>query len=192
MKNIVVATVMACFTLSVWAHGGEDHDEPASAPVQVGQAPRAVAQTEDFELVAVLTGNADGHAGGAGATTAPVLTLYLDRFATNVPVAGATVELESGAFKAVAKQTAPGVYTVSGQAFARPGRYPLTVSVDSIDGADLLDTTLQYDAPVAKADASAHPVWRAPWAWGLGGALLLSAAGVTWGRRRARNASIRG
>lgn len=166
--------VMAGAVLSAWAHGGEDHDHgapaPAPAPVQVGQAPRAAAQTEEFEMVAVLQG------------TPPVLTLYVDRFASNAPVEGATVELESGAFKAVAKVVAPGVYTVPGQAFSQPGRYPLTVSVQTTDGADLLDAILQYEAPVAKAAAPAAS-GRGLWAWGGGVVALLVAAGLVLRRR---------
>jgi hypothetical protein len=83
-------------------------------------SPRTSAQSEEFELVAVL---AEGK-----------LTLYLDRYADNAPVPDAEVEVESGAFKAVAAQVAPGVYTVPGQAFAQPGKHPLTISVQAGDG----------------------------------------------------------
>lgn len=163
---------MAFAALSAWAHGGEDHDHgaPASAPVQMGQAPRASAQTEDFEMVAVLQG------------TPPVLTLYVDRFARNEPVDGAIVELESGALKVVAKPVAPGVYTVPGQAFSQPGRYPLTVSVQTADGADLLDAILQYEAPVAQA-AAPGLAGRGLWAWGAGVVALVTAASLARRRR---------
>ncbi|MES2089528.1 MAG: hypothetical protein V4532_06065, partial [Pseudomonadota bacterium] len=97
MNRWLVTLVMSLCACSVGAHGGEDHGEPAATPVLLGQAPRAQAQTEDFELVAVLT-----QAVAAESKASPVLTLYLDRFATNQPVGGATVEVESGAFKAVA------------------------------------------------------------------------------------------
>jgi hypothetical protein len=118
-----------------------------------------------------------------------VLTLYLDRFATNAPVAGATVEVESGAFKAVAKQVEPGVYTVAGQVFAKPGRYPLTVSVQTDDGADLLEALLQYEAPKAAAPESA-PAWRKLGGWAAGLALVLIIAGWAWRRRRPGTSSI--
>ena len=128
-------------------------------------------------------------------TVAPVLTLYLDRFATNAPVGGATVEVESGAFKAVAKQVEPGVYTVAGQAFAKPGRYPLTISVQSDDGADLLDASLQYEAPKASASTpslASAPVWRKLAGWVVGTALVLAIAGWAWRRRRTGTSSIEG
>jgi cobalt-zinc-cadmium efflux system membrane fusion protein len=171
---------MALCVLPAWPHGGEDHgDSPLPPLVQAGQAPRAEAQTDDFELVAVLTG-AD--------TATPLLTLYLDRFDTNEPVPDATIEVESGAFKATAKQVSPGVYSVPGQAWAKPGRYPLTISVESAVGADLLGTTLQYEAPVAKV-AAAQPLWRSPWAWGAGVVLLLTV--IVWVvRRRSARAAL--
>lgn len=185
-----MACALACGALTAGAHGGEDHGEAAAAPVQVGQAPRAVAQTDDFELVMVLTG---AQASGEPPTIPPVLTLYLDRFATNAPVAGATVEVESGAFKAVAKQVEPGVYTVAGQVFAKPGRYPLTVSVQTDDGADLLEASLQYEAPKASASTSSPesaPAWRKLGGWAAGLALVLIIAVWAWRRGRAGTSSI--
>jgi hypothetical protein len=185
-----------------WAHGGEDHGEAAPAPVaQAGIAPRAAAETEDFELVAVLTGGMSDGRDSSEATKQPVLTLYLDRFTTNQPVQGATVEVESGAFKAVAQAKLPGVYTLPGRAFTKPGRYPLTVSVQTADGADLLDATLVNDAPgadgalaaagKAKGPATASLLAR-PWAWAAGlGLLLLALGGVAWARRRARASTYR-
>ena len=190
MKRTLIASVLACGALSALAHGGEDHGEPAAAPVQVGQAQRAAAQTDDFEIVMVLTGaQAPGEPEHDHPAAPPVLNLYLDRFATNAPVGGATVEVESGAFKAVAKQIEPGVYTVSGQAFAKSGRYPLTVSVQTDDGADLLEASLQYEAPKAAVSASTS-TWRKSGGWAAGLALVLVIAGRVWRRRRAGTSSI--
>lgn len=190
MKRTLIACALAWGALTAGAHGGEDHGEAAAAPVQGGQAPRAAAQTDDFELVVVLTGaHASGEPEHDHPTVQPVLTLYLDRFATNAPVGGATVEVESGAFKAEAKQVEPGVYTVSGQIFAKPGRYPLTVSVQTDDGADLLEASLQYEAPKAAAPES-NFAWRKPGGWVAGLALVLIIAGWAWRRRHAGTASI--
>ena len=183
MRKTWIACAFAWSALTAGAHGGEDHGEVATAPIQVGQAPRAAAQTDDFELVMVLT--------GAQASGAPVLTLYLDRFATNVPVAGATVEVESGAFKAMAKQVEPGVYTVAGAAFAKPGRYPLTVSVQTDEGADLLEASLQHEAHQAAAPAS-DSVWRKWRGWAFGTVLVLVIAGWAWRRRSPGISSIKG
>jgi hypothetical protein len=152
----------------VWAHEGEDHGAQAT-PASVGEiAPRATAQTEEFELVAVLEGGQ--------------LSLSLDRFATNEPVADAQVEVESGAFRAVATQVAPGLYALSGDSFTHPGRYPLLIEVEVGDSADLLTTTLAVAA--ATTDVTPAPPWR-EWAlWGGPVALLLAVTGLVAMRRR--------
>ena len=188
MKKWLIASALACTALTVSAHGGEDHGEAAAAPPPAQQAPRASAQTDDFELVAVLTGvHKPGASEHEHPAAGPVLTLYLDHYAPNAPVAGATVEVESGAFKAVAQQVAPGEYTVAAVALAQPGRYPLTVSVQTQEGADLLDAVLQvlqYQAPASAAPAPT-PVWlnwRSWGGWAAGLVLLLAAA--AWLRRR--------
>jgi hypothetical protein len=175
MNRLLLALLAAFAAVSAQAHGGEDHGAEAASPPppQAGQAPRASAQTEEFELVAVLD---------RGGAPPPVLTLYLDRYGTNQPVADATVEVESGAFKATARPAAPGVYTVPGVAFAAPGRHPLTVSVQTADSADLLDATLQTEATAAVAAAAGPGVPR--WAWALPLAALLAAAAYAWTRRR--------
>lgn len=183
MNKTLLAVLMWCLATSAWTHGGEDHDHEPSVASQVpaGQVPKVSAETDDFELVAVL----NGAAGVDGAQLPPVLTLYLDRFASNRPVVGATIEVESGAFKAVAKAVADGVYTVPGQAFARPGRYPLTVSVQSAEGSDLLEATLQNDTSPVLA-ASTLPTRYARWAVWLGAAALLLLVGMALARRRGR------
>lgn len=167
MKTLISLLLLTFPAFSAWAHGGEDHgDGPAPAAV-ADVAPRAVAQSEDFELVAVL---AQGK-----------LTLYLDRYADNGPVADAEIEVESGAFKAVAKQVAPGVYAAPGEAFVKAGKYPLTFSVQAGESADLLSATLAVDGAAAGV---AHTHSRGEWAIWAAGALLAAAAGMLILRRR--------
>lgn len=158
------------------AHEGHDHGPalPAIAAAQSG--PRATAESEEYELVAALE--------------AGTLSLYLDRYASNEPVSQASIEVESGAFKAVAQAAGAGVYQVSGAAFAQPGKYSLTFTVQDGDNFDLLATSLDVPASPAVAGASpasADTVWRA---WGpIAGALVLGLlallAAVTLWRRRA-------
>jgi len=72
----------AAIAFQAWAGGdasdGHTHGAPApaAAPIIAG-APRAVAATEDFEVVAILEGKQ--------------LVVYVDRFASNEPVAKAKV-----------------------------------------------------------------------------------------------------
>lgn len=174
MKHFITFIAAALFALAAWPHGGEDHSHDAAAPAMAKDiAPRATTQTEDFELVAVL---ADGK-----------LTLFLDRFASNEPVADAEIEVESGAFKAVAAQLAPGIYALPGEAFANPGKYPLAISVQAGDTADLLTATLDLAPPaVSVAHATGWDKWATRVAWGASGALLLAGAGLVAVRRRHR------
>lgn len=168
MKIVTVFIAALLLAAQAWSHGGEDHSHDAAPALAQDAAPRAVAQTEDFELVAVLAGGR--------------LTVYLDRYADNAPIADAEIELESGAAKAVAVQMAPGVYALPGDPFARPGKHPLTFSVQAGDTADLLTATLELAAPVALA---AHETgWRAWTLWGAAGSLLLASVGLVAVRRK--------
>lgn len=132
-------------------------------------APRAYAQTEDFEMVAQLQGT--------------TLTITLDRFATNTPVADAQIEVESGAvLKAQARQIAPGVYTVKADALATPGNHALSFSVQAGDASDLLATTLDTTPHVEKL-VHVHR-WGEWTSWTLSAVLLFAGIGLVTVRRR--------
>ena len=73
---------------SLWAHGGEDHSDHAEeakpAPVLAPAGMTGMRlewQSPDVELLGILQ--------------ADQLTLYADHFATNEPLANASIELES-------------------------------------------------------------------------------------------------
>ena len=177
VRNYFVALTIA---LSALAHAGGDasdghsHGEATKPSMTADVGPRASAQTEEFELVAVLEGRK--------------LTLYLDRFATNQPVADAKIEVESGVIKAVATQVSPGVYSLPGEAFANPGKYPLAISVQAGDSGDLLTVTLDLPRAVAGAAPAAGTAPVISWSnWaveGAAGALLLAGAALAAVRRR--------
>lgn len=159
--TVLVSAMLASASWVAAAHGGEDHGGETPAAISIPLAPRAYAQTEDFELVAQLQGT--------------TLNITLDRFSTNVPVADAQIEVESGtAFKAQAQQISPGVYTVNADALAAPGKYVLSFSVQTNDAADLLATTLDISAP-AQALAHVHG-WTEWTAWIVSGVVM--AAGL--------------
>ncbi len=176
----IVAMILTLTSAPAWSHGGEDHGDTPTPSTPTQQAPRASAQTDSFELVAVLT--------QGDAPQAPTLTIYLDKVDTNEPVDQASIDVESGAFKASAKPVAPGVYSVPAAALAKPGRYPLTFTVQSADNADLLDATLvttPHEATAgheAQEPQSSAAGLRARWPWLAAGATLLIAA--AWLGRR--------
>jgi len=163
--------VLALIPGSVFAdegHGG--HGAPSSAlPAALG--PRLEAQSENFELVAVLEGGK--------------LTLYLDRFATNEPVADAAIEIEGGAFKATAQPAGEGLYTVAADALTKSGQYPLVFTIRAAGEIDLLNGTLTVPQP---AGQSAHGHTWSEWLLWLTSAFVV-VAGVVWlWRRRYRTA----
>ncbi|MDP2811635.1 MAG: hypothetical protein Q8O34_15965 [Rhodocyclaceae bacterium] len=135
--------------------------------------PRAVAATEDFEVVAVLEGKQ--------------LVVYVDRFASNEPVAKAKVEVEGAGLKGLASEAAPGTYVMNVAAAIVPGKHPLTISIEAGDTADLLGATLDTSQPVV-IDVDA-PGWSSRVVWSV--AALLLAAGALLVVRRSKAKGIR-
>jgi hypothetical protein len=176
VRHIALAASL-CIAGVTWAapgaHGpdGEHLDGAGHAHSVSSAAPRMEAKSEDFELVATL---ADDE-----------LSILIDRFATNEPVLGATVEIQTGEVKAVAKFHADhGDYAVADAGFLKalavPGEHALVVTVNTGKESDLLDGVLKVEAPSAE---HAHGVPR--WLWGTGAVIVLAAAvGWVWARRR--------
>ena len=173
-RALLLATVIA---FPAWAGGdASDGHTHAAAPVPATVAaplatPRAIAATEDFEVVAVLEGKQ--------------LVVYVDRFASNEPVAKAKVEVEGAGLKGLAKEAAPGTYVMDLAAALAPAKHALTISIEAGDTADLLSATLDTSQPVV-AEADAHG-WTRRAVW-IVAALLLLAAGalLVFRRRKAR------
>ena len=88
LRALAVTAILYGTIAPALAHEGHDHEE--QQPVSAGALPRGEADSGAFEIVAIVHGEN--------------LEIYLDRFATNEPVAGATVEVESpgGPVRAVA------------------------------------------------------------------------------------------
>lgn len=168
---LLLATAIA---FPAWAGGdasdGHTHGAPVAAPVPVtASAPRAVSATEDFEVVAILEGR---H-----------LVVYVDRFASNEPVAKAKVEVEGAGLKGLASEAAPGTYVMDLAAALPPAKHALTISIEAGDTADLLSATLDTSQPVVAA-ADAHG-WTRRTVW-IVAALLLLAVGTLLAVRRNR------
>ena len=112
---------------SLLAHDGHDHGAPPPAAIS-NLAPRTEAASEQYELVAIARGGD--------------LVIYLDRFATNESVDGASIEVETPAGPQPARAMANEPYRLSAPWSGKPGSYDLifTVSKDGID--DVLPATL--------------------------------------------------
>lgn len=156
LRVLAVRLALAAAALSAGpalAHDGHDHGAaPAAPPSQA--APRAEAASSGFELVAV-----------AGSET---VRLYLDRFATNAPVNGASVLVETpdGPVEAVA--AGDGIYDLAAPWLARSRRHDLLATVTAEGETDVLALDLHLPEPSAAAAAGAAspssaetPAWLA-------------------------------
>jgi hypothetical protein len=118
------------------AHGpnGEHLDVGGAGAGPANAVPRLESHSDTFELVATLAGDE--------------LSILVDRYDTNEPVLGATVEVESGPLKAVAKfHTDHGDYAVDSkpllEQLSRPGEHPLVITIVAGDQSDLLEGMLK-------------------------------------------------
>ena len=166
-----IAVALFAVTLSAFGHGGEDHDAPPPA-VNQAVAPRAIASTDDFEVVAVLEDKK--------------LVIYVDAFASNEPVANAKVEIDRAGLKGVAREAAPGTYVVDLAESLPNGKHGLTIAIEAGDTADLLSATLDTSAP-DQGEVHVHN-WSERVIWII--ALLLAFAGgmLVFARRRGNKA----
>ncbi|MBB4845814.1 hypothetical protein HNP55_004366 [Paucibacter oligotrophus] len=170
----ILALALGLSALAAWAssgaHGpnGEHLDAQAPGTAAVSSAPRLEARSELFELVARLDGGE--------------LSILIDRYASNEPLLGADVELESGPLKAKAKFHADlGDYAVDDPALLKllstPGEHPLIITVLAGAESDLLDGVLHVAAGTARDAAHGPGGDQGPgsgwWRWALGAAILL-------------------
>ncbi|MEH2537902.1 MULTISPECIES: efflux RND transporter periplasmic adaptor subunit [unclassified Bradyrhizobium] len=144
-RAIAFAVVATCATpTAAPAHEGHDHaDEP---PASVSAAPRGEAASAEFELVAVARGDA--------------IDIYVDRFATNEPVTGASLVVETPAGPATPSEQPDGAYRLAAPWLAKGGRTDLVVSISARDLTDILPVSIETPpqtsaSRVAQAGSSA-------------------------------------
>lgn len=167
------------------AHGpnGEHLDGPATVTGGTDAAPKMEAKSEDFELVATLSGGE--------------LSILIDRYQTNEPVLDAKVEIESGGLKAIAKFHADhGDYAVDDpallKALGQPGAHPLLITLIAGKESDLLEGTLNVGTAADDGDHE-HTQGLGGWArsaWIAGALTLLGVGAFLWQRRRGRQAQL--
>ncbi len=140
MKVLAAVTILFALTSqSALAHAGHDDGAPVLAPASGVAAPRAEANSALFELVATVRGGA--------------AILYLDRFATNEPVTGASIDVGEGDTTTAAAPQPDGSYRLEAPWLTQPGRHELVFTVTAGDDADLLNASL--DLPADDHPASA-------------------------------------
>jgi len=125
----LVAILLAVITLwcgpllPAMGHEGDDHRGPPASAV-IPALPRLAAQSELYELVAVLEGD---H-----------LTIYLDRFEDNAPVSGANITVSIDGAPVTAEATGNETYVVASKLFGGRTSVELVFDIRSPLGDDLL------------------------------------------------------
>src|SRR5688572_19941249 len=122
LRALAVTAVLCAAIAPTSAHEGHDHEE--QQPVSAGTLPRGEAASNVFEIVAIARGEN--------------LEIYLDRFATNEPVTGATLEVESPSGSVKATEGADGTYRLAAPWLAKYGRADLIFTVTAGDTTDIL------------------------------------------------------
>ncbi|CAN1510545.1 hypothetical protein MCEORH2_00810 [Methylophilaceae bacterium] len=157
VSTIIAVMSLYLFSILAQAHGDEDHGA-APATVAVGGAPRIAVYSDLFELVGIVENGA--------------MTLYLDRYIDNAPVADANIEVETGSEKLIATANPDGTYRVVAKAFAKPSEIPVAFTITAGSDNDLLAGDLVVaDAHADDSHNAASPLANK---WLIGG-LTLSA-----------------
>lgn len=146
------------------ADAGHSHDAPGAAAPGAAAAtpamPRFAAASELFEIVGTANGTQ--------------LALYLDRFADNAPVAGATLEVSVGDATVAMTEVAAGEFTGTLAQALAAGVTPVTVTVEAGDETDLLAG--DFDVHAEAGEAHHHRDWRALLPWAIAGLALAGLA----------------
>ncbi|ACA14760.1 efflux transporter, RND family, MFP subunit [Methylobacterium sp. 4-46] len=138
-----LAVALALLTGPACAHEGHDHGA-SPPPVSKTMAPRGEAASAAFELVAVPKNG--------------TLHLYLDRFATDEPVRGATLTVETPTGSVDATAAADGTYQLLAPWLQKPGHFDLMITVTAGEDVDVLPLALDLRDPHAQPAAPAGPV----------------------------------
>lgn len=169
-KALHLPFVLALATLCVPALADDGHNHgpaPAAATAAETALPRFTATSELFELVGVAKGRQ--------------LTVYLDGFADNAPVKGATLDLEVGGAKVALKGVADGEFEGALAQALKPGLTPVAATVMTASDTDILAG--EFDVHADETHAAHGPTWAQYLGWLLAaGAVLLALA---WSGRRA-------
>lgn len=172
MTNTVfrVLILVACAFASSASNAGPGHDHGDETPATSATvAPRVEAASDLFEVVGIVDG--------------PTMTVFLDRAASNEPIADAALDVETivdgQSVKLTAQPQSDGTYLVRADFLNRPGQYAFTIGVTAGGEVDVLAGNLELGA--AAAPAAPARQW---WAWLLVAAAMLVLAMLALARRR--------
>lgn len=111
---ILVLAAALPFTPPVLAHDGEEHGDEQAAAAHMSE-PRFEARSDVVEVTGILKGRD--------------LWLFVTRFATNEPLGGLQVVIESGTGSTPAAAVGEGIYRVPAGAVGRRGRHAVVLTL---------------------------------------------------------------
>ena len=144
LRALAAVAALAAAIAPASAHEGHDHGEQ-DQPVSASALPRGETDSDAFEIVAVARGD---H-----------LEIHIDRFATNEPVTGAVLEVETPTGSVKAAENADGTYRLPAPWLAKSDRADLIFTVTAGDVTDILPMTIKTAreaAPTAAQSDAAH------------------------------------
>jgi hypothetical protein len=171
--------------LPAWAHEGHDHGPGASASSAVA-SPRVTAVSENYQLVGIVEGE--------------VLVIYLDRFADNMPVTSARLEVTVGDVAAGAELQKNGTYEVISPRLKSAGNHEILVTITNDGATDLLVGSLSIPPSAGRVGGLDHSLWAhlkehaavslKTLGWAGGGILGLMGVGLLLKRGRRGPAAV--
>jgi RND family efflux transporter MFP subunit len=133
-----------------FAHEGHENDDATRSALASSTYPRVTAHSELYELVGIVRGER--------------LSIYLDHFATNEPVADAKIKVAIADAEPVdAALAEKGVYTISFPRSARTGSVEIVFSVTAASGDDLLVGALTLPSDTGSSAASSTEAPASTW-----------------------------
>lgn len=173
LRVVLFATCLALSLQPVAACAHEGHDDAATAPSLPGtNLPRVEAQSDLFEIVGVVRNG--------------VMTLFLDRYATNEPVVDAKIDIEAGQLKGPAQANPDGTYTLKHATLTQPGQLPVTFTIAAGRDSDLLTGDLVIGDPSTASVRADVDAFGKRWWWAAGGLVVLAGIAIAWRSRRKR------
>jgi RND family efflux transporter MFP subunit len=168
------------------AHEGHDHGTAVTSSAAPA-SPRVTAISESYQFVGIVEGE--------------VLVIYLDRFADNVPVTSAAIEVTIGDTTVKAEPQKNGTYEIASPRLKMPGNHEVLINISDGATSDLLVAALAVPEPSSGFAGFDHTIWShlgdhlqpTPRAlgWASGGALALVGLGLLLnGRRRGLAAGV--
>lgn len=140
-----IALLFLLVNTALLAGGDHDHGhDHGTEQVALPANPRASMESKQFDLVVIAN---DQH-----------LTLYLDDFTTNAPIADADIELELGDLTLTATAKASGEYDITLEQPLADGIHPLMITVVTADGADLLTGELDIHTQATEEITADDPL----------------------------------